>query len=122
MARSGAVQVRSHGREKSYALKPGVLDKLLRTGENATPWANSAPLFRALEILWLGIADPKRRDLDELLLSSELRRIARGMRPLLGDAGWGQPLRDDSSYKGEKYAEIFFEDVITLLSHRRLEG
>lgn len=120
MARSGVVQVRTHGREKIYALKPGVLDKLVRPDSEATPWVNSAPLFRALEILWLGVADPKRQEMDDLLLSSELRRISKSIKPLLGDAGLGQPLRDESAYKGDKYAEVFFEDVMTLLVHRRL--
>ena len=120
MARSGVVQVRSHGREKIYALKPGVLDKLMRPNNEMTPWTNSAPLFRAMEILWLGVADPKRKSMDDLLLSSELRRIAKAMKPFLGDAGWGQPLRDESAYKGDKYAEVFFEDVMAFLVHRRL--
>ena len=120
MARSGVVQMRAHGREKSYALKPGALDKLMRPDGESTPWVNSAPLFRALEILWLGVADPKRQKMDDLLLSSELRRVAKSMKPLLGDAGWGQPLRDESAYKGEKYAKVFFEDVLGFLAHRRM--
>jgi hypothetical protein len=120
MARSGVVQVRSHGREKSYALKPGILDNLLRPDSEITPWVNSAPLFRALEILWLGVVDPKRQNMDELMLSSELRRVAKSVRPLLGDAGWGQPLRDESAYKGEKYKKVFFEDVLGFLEHRRM--
>lgn len=119
MARSGVVQVRTHGREKIYALKPGVLDKLMHPENEVTPWRNSAPLFRAMEILWLGIADPKRQEMDELLLSSELRRITKNMKPLLGDAGWGQPMRDESAYKGDKYANVFIEDVMSFLVHRR---
>ena len=120
MARSGVVQMRAHGREKSYALKPGVLDKLMHPDGESTPWVNSAPLFRALEIIWLGVADTKRQKMDDLLLSSELRRVAKDMKPLLGDAGWGQPLRDESAYKGEKYAKVFFEDVLGFLAHRRM--
>jgi hypothetical protein len=120
MARSGVVQVRTHGREKIYALKPEVLDKLMRPDSELTPWTNSAPLFRALEILWFGIADPKRQNMDALLLSSELRRVAKKMKPFLGDAGWGQPLRDESAYKGDKYTKIFFEDVMGILGNRRL--
>lgn len=120
MARSGVVQVRSHGREKSYALKPGILDNLLRPDSETTPWANSAPLFRAMEILWLGIADAKKEEMDILLLSSELRRITKAMKPLLGDAGWGQPLRDETAYKGGSYAKVFFEDINAFLVHRRL--
>jgi hypothetical protein len=122
MARSGAVQVRSTAREKVYSLWPGVLDKLLRPEDGWTPWTNSAPLFRAHEILWLGLTDPKQQGLDELMLASEWRRLSRKLRPLLGDAGRGQPLRDDAQYKGEKYADVFREDVMAFLVHKRLAG
>jgi hypothetical protein len=111
MARSGVVQVRSTARAKVYSLWPGVLDKLLRPENGRTPWKNSAPLFRALEILWSGLTDPSQQNLDELMLASEWRRLSRKMRPLLGDAGWGQPLRDDAQFKGEKYAAVFVQDV-----------
>ncbi len=122
MARSGVVQVRSTAREKIYSLFPGVLDKLLRPGNDRTPWRNSAALFRALEMLWLALTDPRQQNLDELMLASEWRRLSRKMRPLLGDAGWGQALRDDGQFKGEEYAEVFVEDVMTLLVHKRLAG
>jgi hypothetical protein len=81
MSRSGAVEVRSSNREKRYGLKPGMLDPLLRPEGEPTPWQTWAPLFRALELLWLRVSDPGRQDLDLLLLSSELRRLAREMRP-----------------------------------------
>jgi hypothetical protein len=110
MVRSGAVQVRTRAREKFYSLSQDTLDNLLKP-EGRTPWVNSVPLFRALEILWLGLSDPKRLNLDKLMLASEWRRLARDMRPLLGDAGMGQLLRDDSLFKGEKYYEVFMEDI-----------
>jgi len=114
MVRSGAVQVRTSAREKIYSLYPDTLNKLLRPN-GPTPWVNSVPLFRALEILWLGLSDPKRQALDSLMLASECRRLARKMTPLLGDAGMGQPLREDMSFKGEKYYAIFVEDVNRIL-------
>lgn len=117
MARSGVVQVRSTNREKRYWLQPGVLDKLLKPEGAPTPWINWSPLFRALEILWLGVNDPKRQDLEPLLLASEMRRLAREMLPLLGEAKWGQYLRDDKGYRGEEYAEVFFQDVQDILEH-----
>lgn len=67
---------------------------------------------------WLGLTDPRQQRLDELLLASEWRRLARDMRPLLGEAGWGQPLRNDAAFKAETYAEVFIEDIQQLL--RRL--
>ena len=115
MARSGVVQVRSANREKRYWLVPGVLDALLRPEGKPTPWCNWSPLLRALEILWLGLNNPKRRELDALLLASEMRRLSRALRPLLGDAGWGHYLRDDKDYRGADYGEVFFEDMGRIL-------
>jgi hypothetical protein len=115
MVRSGAVQVRTSAREKIYALAPEALDKLLRP-EGWTPWVNSVPLFRALEILWLGVTNPKLQSLDPLMLASEWRRITKQIRPLLGDAGRGQPLREDFSFAGEKYYEIFIDDISQVLA------
>lgn len=116
MLLSGVVQVRTSAREKVYSLAPGILDQLLRP-EGFTPWQNSVPLFRALEILWLGLTDPKRQNLDPLMLASEWRRLTGELKVLLGDAGMGQPLRESSSYPGEKYYEIFQEDVVKVLGH-----
>lgn len=115
MVRSGVVEVRSANREKRYWLRPGDLDSLLRPEGRPTPWCNWAPLFRALEMLWLGITEPKRQNLDPLLLSSELRRLGRDLRPLLGEAGWGMRLQDDSTYRGESYAAAFFSDIREIL-------
>lgn len=114
MVHSGVVQVRTSAREKRYSLTLVTLDALLRP-EGLTPWVNSVPLFRALETLWLGVSDPKRQALDPLMLASEWRRLAEEMRVLLGDAGMGQPLRESSSYAGEKYYEVFQEDVRKVL-------
>lgn len=115
MVRSGVVQVRTRGREKVYALVPGMLDQLLRP-DGRTPWMNSVSLFRALETLWLGLSDPRRRNLDPLLLASEWRRLAREIRPLLGEAGLGQPLREESSFPGDEYHDVFIEDILRILA------
>lgn len=116
MALSGVVEVRSANREKRYWLKPGVLDDLLRPEGKPTPWRNWTPLFRALELLWLGVSDPRRKELDPLLLSSELRRLSREIRPLLGEAGCGARLRDDSGYRGEGYTGVFMDDMRDVLA------
>lgn len=115
MARSGAVQVRTSARAKYYALVPGLLDELLRPG-GRTPWQNSVPLFQALEAVWLGLADSIGRELAPPLLASQWRRTARLVAPLLGDAGLGQPLRDEASFVGEAYHDVYVEDVLRLLA------
>lgn len=115
MVRSGAVQVRTSARAKNYALVPGVLDGLLRPG-GRTPWVNSVPLFQALETVWLGLVDPGERDLAPPLLASQWRRTAKVIRPRLGDAGLGQPLRDDASFMGEAYFEVYMADISRILA------
>lgn len=115
MARSGVVEMRSSNREKRYWLQPGLLDNLLRPDGKPTAWINWSPLFRALEILWLGLIDPKRQYLDPLMLASEFRRLTLGMRPLLGEVGWAMHLRNESAYKGEEYANVFVQDMTALL-------
>ena len=120
MVLSGVVQVRTRSREKLYSLRQGLLADLLHPGGEKTLWAFSAPMFRALEILWMGLTDPKRQNLDMVMLSSEWRRIARDMSPLLGEAEWGQPLRDESMYKGEMFAEVFEADIKTFLKRLKL--
>ena len=115
MARSGVVRVRSSNREKLYRLQPGVLDPLLKPEGIPIQWISWAPGFRALEMLWLGVTDPKRQDMEPLLLASELRRLSREMRPLLAQAGRGSQLNDDSLYLGKEYADIFIGDVTVIL-------
>jgi hypothetical protein len=116
MARSGVVQMRSGNRDKWYSLNSGVLDFLLKPEGSSTPWVNWAPLFRALEMLWIGVIDPKRQNLDPLTLASEWRRLGNEMRPLLGDAGWGRQLEDDSSFRGVEYSVVFIRNIKDILS------
>ncbi len=116
MVYSGVVQVRTSAREKIYSLSKEILDTLLRP-DGLTPWVNYVPLFRALEILWLGLSDTKLENCDSLLLSSEFRRIAEETRTLLGDAGLGQPLRENKNFPGDKYLEIFQKDILELFDY-----
>jgi hypothetical protein len=115
MTRSGVVQVRSGNREKKYWLQPGVLDPLLKPEGIPVQWVNWSPVFRSMEMLWLGAIDPKRRDLEPLLLASEFRRLSRDMQPLLAEAGLGSQLSDDSLYHGEEYVDVFMKEVELVL-------
>jgi len=116
MSRSGVVQMRSGNREKWYCLQNDVLDHLLKPEGSPTPWINWAPLFRALERLWIGVIDPKRQNLDPLTQASELRRLGKEIRPLLADAGWGRQLEDDSSFRGVEYSAIFIRNIEGILN------
>ncbi|MGB5195565.1 MAG: hypothetical protein WBN64_00705 [Candidatus Deferrimicrobium sp.] len=115
MARSGVVQMRSGNRDKWYCLQSGVLDHLLKPEGSPTPWVNWALLFRALEMLWIGVIDPKRQNLDPLTLASEWRRLGKEIRPLLADAGWGRQLEDDSSFRGVEYSAVFIRNIEGIL-------
>lgn len=119
MARSGAVRVRKRGREKVYSLVPGRLDELLRP-DGFTPWENSVPLFRALEILWLGIIDPMNLELGDLTLGSQLRRLAESVEGLLDDAGYGFAIGLEGPLDSSLSHGSLFEDVLNLL--RTLES
>jgi hypothetical protein len=116
MARSGIVQVRSGNREKWYCLQSDVLDHLLKPEGSPTPWVNWAPLFRAFEMLWIGVIDPKRQNLDPLTQASEWRRLGKEMRPLLAEAGLGRQLEDGSSFRGIEYSSIFIRDIKGILN------
>ena len=50
------------------------------------------------------------------MLASEWRRLARDIKVLFGDAGMGQPLRERTSFPGEKHYEVFLEDIRTLIA------
>jgi hypothetical protein len=50
------------------------------------------------------------------MLASEWRRLAKEIGPLLGDAGLGQPFRGALSFPGEKYYEVFVEDISKMLA------
>lgn len=115
MVRSGVVEVRTANRQKMYWLKPGFLDSLLRPDGKPTPWINWSALFRAQEILWLGVDRLAVAGLDPLTAASELRRLAMKIRPLLGDAGLGMKLRNEAAYPGESYTAVFEEDIAALL-------
>lgn len=49
------------------------------------------------------------------MFASEWRRLAEEMKVLLSDAGMGQPLRKSRSFAGEKYYEVFQENVRKVL-------
>lgn len=115
MARSGVVSVRTERRRKMYWLNPGVLDELLRPGGKPTPWTNWSSLFRAVEMLWLGVDSLNRPGLDAITVSSEFRRITGEIRPLLGEAGLGTILQNEHAWPGEQYAAVFMDDIAGLL-------
>jgi hypothetical protein len=115
MVLSGAIQVRTEARRKSYSLAPGILDALLRP-QGPTPWRSSAPLFRACEVLWAAVSDPQLETREPMLLASQWRRVMRAIAPDLAEAGMLAGVRSDRSYPGAQYADVFVEDVDRILA------
>ncbi len=111
MAASGMIQVRPATREKFYSIqKEGPLTALLCPEGVPTPWRMNAPMFRALEIVWLSANDPRRRAIgDPQLAASEYRRLIGETRSLFGEAGYGHRV-------GEERSDQFPEDVLEILS------
>lgn len=58
MARSGCLQILPRGRRRTYALRPGPLDALLRPDGMPTPWVDAVPLYQALAAGWRGLEGP----------------------------------------------------------------
>jgi hypothetical protein len=85
MVRSGCVQTLACGRERTYGLRPGPLDALLKPDGAPTPWVNAVPLYQALATGWRGLEGPHVWAPDESACAQ-----ARRIRTLLSDAGPGR--------------------------------
>jgi hypothetical protein len=114
MNRSGAVQLRSSGREKYYWLKAEHWAPMLNRDEQLPRWVTWAPFFSALERIWIKLNDPRLAKLDLLMQSSEVRQLMVEVRPSLERAGFGKLLSDDRNYPGEEYLPVFLSDTVKL--------
>jgi hypothetical protein len=116
MLQSGVVQLRLSGREKHYWLVQQPWSVLLNRPQAFPQWVTWAPLFSALERIWLKLNDPRLETLDPLLQSSELRQLMVAVRPAIERSRFDKSLSDDRQYLGEEYLPVFFSDVLNLLS------
>jgi hypothetical protein len=110
------VQLRLSGREKHYWLVQKPWSDLLNRPQPFPQWITWAPLFSALERIWLKLNDPRLETLDPLLQSSELRQLMVAVRPAIERSRFDKSLSDDRQYLGEEYLPVFFSDVLNLLS------
>lgn len=115
MSASGIVQLRTSVREKHYWLKQEQWLTLLNQAEPTPKWVTWPPLFKALELVWSKLNDPKLLELDSLLQSSELRQLMVGIRPSIERAGFGNDLSDDRQYLGEAYLPVFIADMTNVI-------
>ncbi len=115
MSLSGLIHVRSHGREKHYWLKPEEWGLLLPATGEFPACANWAPLYSALERIWLKLNQEKFLSLEPLLQASELRKLMQSVKPDIQRAGFARSLSDENAYLGEEYTAVFLSDIGNLL-------
>jgi hypothetical protein len=114
MNRSSVVQLRTSGREKHYWMRSEPWAVLLNRDVPFRQWITWAPLFSALERIWLKLNDPNLAELDPLLQSSEVRQLMIEIRPSIARSGFDKFLVDDRTYPGEKYLPAFTSDIAGL--------
>ena len=115
MTQSGLIFVRSVGKEKQYTLYKDKWYEFLKYDNEPLQWVNWAQVLSALEKIWIKLNDKNMLEYDSLLQSSELRVLMHEIRPKIENAGFPQALTNDSYFLGEKYSEIFIQDIKKLL-------
>ena len=115
MSQSGVIQIKTTGREKHYWIKSGQWWPLLNRAERHPRWVTWAPLFRALEQIWIGLDDPRLPDLEPLMQASLLRQLMLKVLPAIERAGFDKVLSDDRHYLAEAYLPVFLSDITKLL-------
>jgi len=99
-------------RHKEYRLKHGSLPGVLP--ENYE-WVHWAPLFKGVEIFLNGLK-LSLNTVDELILSSELRRSRKEAAVFFNNSTTGLFLSDDKSYPGEALIDVVFADIDEIIS------
>jgi len=116
MAGSGVVRVKSVGKEKRYWTDHSAWTPLLDRENRMPEWVDWAPLFRALERMWIGMGDwSNSEETKPLVRSSKMREVFREVEPWLEQSGFHQTFSDPRRYLGERYIEVFVQDVERLL-------
>lgn len=122
MTASGIVHCAAlEGRKKSYFIHSKQRAPFLYQPEDPPLWVTWPPLFSALEELWLALHDLENRKLSQTLLSSNLRRLMKSLRPRIAASGFGECLSDPATFPGEQYTDVFKEDIGRLLGRLNRE-
>ena len=117
MTASGFVRsVRLEGRKKSYLIPEADRARFLGNQERPPRWVTWPPLLRGMELLWAEMREIETRATSDLLLASELRRLADRLRPLAEQGGHVASLSDPAAHPGTAYADVFHEEVEYWLS------
>lgn len=116
MNRSWAVQSRKLGRERRYWMPVDPWKALISEDGGVPQWINWAPLFSALERIWLKCGGAQFGQLEEpLLVASVLKQLMIEVRPDIERAGFEHALSDERKYLGEQYTSAFLADIKRLL-------
>jgi len=112
LSKSGILEIRSDEREKYYRLSTGSMEGLLPVSYK---WINFTPFYKGLEILVSGIQNSLNQN-DLLILSSDLRRYSKEAGRFMNNSSSGIFLSDSTRYPGEKYFDIFIDDIERVIS------
>ncbi len=74
-------------------------------------WVTWPPVFRALDLMLCEVRRMETQPLSDLLLASELRRLAERMRPLMRQTGPADGISDPTRHPGVAYTPAFFEQT-----------
>jgi hypothetical protein len=115
MLASGVVDYEQRGKEKHYWIKKDSWLHLLNREDQKPEWVTWPPLFSALERIWLKLNQTDFSTMDQLLASSELRKLMMEVKPAIQRAGFAKALSDEHQYLGEDYTEVFVRDLENLM-------
>ncbi len=107
LQKSGILESYSSGKEKYYRLKQETVKSLL---PDSFIWANLAPAYKGLEIILSGLRNSQDTE-DMLILSSNLRRYSKEASDFFNESSSGLYLSDSSRCPGEKYIDLFIDDI-----------
>ncbi len=115
MAASMSVHmVQFEGRMKHYFVQKEYRPHFLYHPEKSAlmpRWITWPPLFRALELLLAETRRMASQNLSDLLLASELRRVAGLIRPLAHQSGMAESFTDETRITGVAYTTVFLEET-----------
>ena len=120
MATAGFISSKQTGREKQYWLNKKDWEALLKIETENLQWFLYPPFLSALETIWIKLNETKFEDLNDLLLSSELRSLITEIKPKLERAGLQQFISDDKNHKTEQYIPVFISDINNILNHIKI--
>ena len=115
MSLSSLILVRQFNRKKMYRIKEGVFDGIIKTNSSQYPkWINWAQLFKISEMLMLNISELCKTNIQEPLLSSELKKLMSSLTTKYCDAEGIERLVIEKTIDLEDFPVSFKSKLIEL--------